>query len=183
MTMTESKGVATKASAEDYVDICQFLAREARLLDQNRLWEWFEMLAEDFTSAVPIRITLKRSETEQDPHAEFKTGVFHSEDTKGSTRIRIERLFSGYAWAEDPPSRTVRCVGSVEVIGRLPGGEYEVSNSLLLYRERGLEPDHQFISANRSDILRRTESDFEIVDRKVWLAHTIVDTPNLGLFL
>ena len=97
--------------------------------------------------------------------------------------MRIERLFSGYAWAEDPPSRTVRSVGSVEVTGRRSVGEYDVWSALLLYRERGLEPEHQFISANRSDVLRRTDASFEIVERKIWLAHTIVNTPNLGLFL
>ena len=183
MTLTEFVGSTTAVSADDYMQICQFLAREAELLDENRLWEWFELLADDFESVVPVRVSLSRSATEQDPHAEFKTGVVHAEDTKGSTRVRIERLFSGYAWAEDPPSRTVRSVGSIQVSGRRETGEYEVLSALLLYRERGLEPDYQFIAANRSDVLRRTATGFELVERRIRLAHTIVDTPNLGLFL
>jgi 3-phenylpropionate/cinnamic acid dioxygenase small subunit len=183
MTLIDQTTSTAAVSADEYTQICQFLAREARLLDQNRLWEWFELLAEDFRSEVPIRVTLPRAASEKDHLAEFKTGVYHAQDTKGSARVRIQRLFSGYAWAEDPPSRTVRSVGSVEATARGSGGEYEVWSALLLYRERGLEPDHQFISANRTDVLRRTSTDLEIVDRKVWLAHTIVDTPNLGLFL
>jgi 3-phenylpropionate/cinnamic acid dioxygenase small subunit len=183
MTITESASGISTVSADDYFQVSQFLGREARLLDQLRLWEWYEMLADDFTSWVPVRVTLKREFVEKDPFAEFKTGVVHSEDTKGSTKIRIDRLYSGYAWAEDPCSRTVRSVGSIEITGVRESGEFEVASALLLYRERGLEPAHQFISANRIDAIRRTDQGLELVERNVYLAHTIVDTPNLGLFL
>ena len=158
MTLIDQMTTSATVSADEYTQVCQFLAREARLLDQNRLWEWFELLAEDFTSEVPVRVTLARAATEKDPFAEFKPGVYHAQDTKGSARVRIERLFSGYAWAEDPPSRTVRSVGSVEVTGRRNVGEYDVWSALLLYRERGLEPEHQFISANRSRASARNRS-------------------------
>jgi 3-phenylpropionate/cinnamic acid dioxygenase small subunit len=170
-------------TAHQYVEISQFLAREARLLDQNLLWEWYATLADDYTSEVPVRVTLARAEVIKDSLAEFKTGVHHANDTKGSTRIRIERLFSGYAWAEDPSSRTVRSIGSIEVANSNNENEFDVSSALLLYRERGLEPDHQFISANRHDVIRSTSEGLRLVRRTVYMAHTIVNTPNLGLFL
>lgn len=183
MTLIDKQASSMTVSTDDYVRVSQFLAREARLLDQNLLWEWYETLADDFTSKIPIRVTLARAEIIKDPLAEFRTGVYHANDTKGSTRIRIERLFTGYAWAEDPSSRTVRSVGSIEVAHTNQVGEYDVWSALLLYRERGLEPDHQFISANRHDVIRSTLTGLELVRRSIYLAHTIVNTPNLGLFL
>ena len=183
MKDTKSQPVLTTVTAQEYVEISQFLAREARLLDQNLLWEWYATLADDYTSEVPIRVTLARSEIIKDSLAEFKTGVHHANDTKGSTRIRIERLFSGFAWAEDPSSRTVRSIGSIEVSKSQKENEFDVSSALLLYRERGLEPDHQFISANRHDVIRLTSDGLQLVHRMVYMAHTIVNTPNLGIFL
>jgi 3-phenylpropionate/cinnamic acid dioxygenase small subunit len=183
MKITKSDIDSQTVSPQEYVEISQFLAREARLLDQNLLWEWYETLADDYKSEVPVRVTLARAEIIKDSLAEFKTGVNHANDTKGSTRIRIERLFSGYAWAEDPSSRTVRSIGSIEVSKSNNENEFDVSSALLLYRERGLEPDHQFISANRHDVIRSTSKGLELVRRTVYLAHTIVNTPNLGLFL
>ena len=64
-----------------------------------------------------------------------------------------------------------------------PDNEFDVTSALLLYRERGLEPHHQIIAGNRSDVLRRTADGFEIVKRTVYLAHTTLTTPNLALFL
>jgi 3-phenylpropionate/cinnamic acid dioxygenase small subunit len=179
--MTATAHALPTASAEDYVLVCNFLAHEARLLDENRLDEWYDLLAEDFSYEMPVRVALRRAATELDPLAEFKTGVHHTEDTKGSVKIRISRLQSGYAWSEDPPSRTVRSVGSISV-NDLGNGLLAATNAILLYRERGREPEHQFIAANRSDVLRKTDNGLQLVDRKVYLAHTIVNTPNLGLF-
>jgi 3-phenylpropionate/cinnamic acid dioxygenase small subunit len=183
MTVIERAETGADISSQDYTACSQFLSLEATLLDENRLWEWFELLADDFTCHVPVRVALPRAATDKDPHAEFKTGTYHIKDNKGSTRVRIERLFTGYAWSEDPPSRTVRSVGSVRVSGLRNASEFEVSSALVLYRERGLEPDHQLICGNRSDVIRRTDSGLKLVERTVRLAHTIVDTPNLGLFL
>lgn len=165
-------------SADDYCLICQFLGREAALLDANRLWEWFDTLADDVDIVIPIRVTHPR-----DTGDSFNEDYYHARDTKGSIKKRIERLDTGHAWAEDPASRTCRVVGSIAVTDAVGAGEFEVHSSLLLYRERGRLPDHDLICGQRSDLIRLTDEGPRLARRSVRLAHTILNTPNLGLFL
>ena len=167
-----------ETSTDIYVQVAQFLALEAALLDDNRVWDWYKLLADDYQLDVPIRIARKRGAGD-----EFVAGSHHMKDTKGSTEKRILRLFSGHAWAEDPPSRTCRVVGSVVILGERLPGEFEVSSSLILYRERGLTPAHTIIAGKRSDIIRVTENGLELVARTMHLAHTILNTSNLGVFI
>jgi 3-phenylpropionate/cinnamic acid dioxygenase small subunit len=168
----------TSVSAAHYFEIAQFLGREAALLDENKLWDWFALLADDFDYVVPIRVTKPR-----DTGGEQVEGSHRARDTKGSIKYRIDRLYTGHAWAEDPASRTCRVVGSIVVQGEVAPGEFEVSNSLMLYRERGRLPDHDLICGQRQDVIRLSAEGPRLVKRTVNLAHTILNTPNLGLFL
>jgi 3-phenylpropionate/cinnamic acid dioxygenase small subunit len=165
-------------SATQYFEIAQFLGYEAALLDENKLWEWFALLAEDFEYTVPIRVTKPR-----DTGSEQVPGAYRAHDTKGSLKYRIERLYSGHAWAEDPASRTCRVVGSIFVECEVAPGEFKVSNSLMVYRERGRLPDHDLICGQRNDVIRLSADGPLLLKRTVNLAHTILPTPNLGLFL
>lgn len=168
----------TDTAVHNYMQVSQFLALEASLLDQNLMWEWFELLADDYNFEIPIRVSQQR-----DAGSEYTAGAYHMKDTKGSTRKRIERLFSGHAWAEDPASRTCRVVGSVLVTGERGPGELTVSSSILVYRERGLSRNHDLIAGHRSDVVRLTDDGPRLVERVVHLAHTILSTSNLGIFL
>jgi 3-phenylpropionate/cinnamic acid dioxygenase small subunit len=175
MTVMDETGLV---SAAQYFEIAQFLGREAALLDENKLWDWFALLADEFEYVVPIRVTKPR-----DTGSEQVDGAYRASDTKGSLKYRIDRLYSGHAWAEDPASRTCRVVGSIVVHGEVAPGEFEVSNSLLVYRERGRLPDHDLICGQRQDVIRLSSGGPKLVKRTVNLAHTILTTPNLGLFL
>lgn len=171
--------VETSVTPTEHLQIVQFLGLEAQLLDENRLWEWFDLLAEDFEYEVPIRVTRPRETGE-----EHVVGAHHAKDTKGSTRKRVERLYSGHAWAEDPASRTTRTVGSIYVAGQSAPGEFDVKSSLTLYRERGLTPRHDLLCGQRSDVIRLdVGSGPRLVRRTVRLSHTILATSNLGIFL
>lgn len=164
---------------EQHLEIVQFLGYEAMLLDQNRLWEWFELLTDDYEYEVPIRVTRHR-----DAGDEFIAGAYHARDTKGSTKKRIERLYTGHAWAEDPASRVTRSIGSIYVSDRPAPDEYEVISSIIVYRERGLTPNHNLLCGQRSDVLRLGNGDGpRLARRVVRLAHTIINSPNLGVFL
>jgi N,N-dimethyl phenylurea N-demethylase beta subunit len=175
--MTLAEASQHVVSAEQHTEIAQFLGREAALLDQNLLWDWFELLADDFDYEVPIRITQPR-----DMGGEHRHGNYHAKDTKGSIHKRIERLYSGHAWAEDPASRTCRVVGSIVVTSERAPGEFEVVNSLMLYRERGLTPKYDLLCGQRHDVIRLDGGPL-LVKRTVQLAHTIINSPNLGVFL
>ena len=177
MTASTS-AVAGSDIAARYFDIVQFLALETRLLDENRLWEWYKMLDDDFVYEVPIRIVQERSGAD-----EFPSGSYHMRDTKGSVKKRIERLDTGHAWAEDPASRTVRVVGIPLLESTDDSNVVIASSSLLVYRERAQDPAHDLISGRREDLIRFTDGEPRLAARTVRLAHTSLNTSNLGIFL
>lgn len=153
-----------------------FLAREAKLLDERRFDEWFEMLDDEIVYHVPIR------EARQDFVDEHASGGYRIKDNKALLKIRIDRLKSGFAWAETPPSRTTRVVGSVMAE---PGehGNIQVESAMLMYRQRGHDAVGELIPVRRIDVLRLTADGPRLLRRDAYIAEVVLSTSNLGVFL
>src|SRR5258707_12184283 len=75
------------------------------------------------------------------------------EEDKRHLEMRVARLDTGMAWAEDPPSRTRHLIGNLEVTPR-DNGEVEARTGFLVYRSH-LETDHQLLSGFLEDVLRQ----------------------------
>ncbi len=94
------------------MSVQQFLFREARLLDERRFDEWLALFSDDCFYWMPTRFNRLRDgidETWQvDKETEGLDGLAYFEDNKQILRRRVERLKTGMAWAEDPPSRRLR---------------------------------------------------------------------------
>lgn len=160
-----------------YAQVCQFLAREARLLDEGQEEEWFETLADDLVYSVPIRqSTLPRS-------AEVNRSAFRLRDSKANVRTRLDRLNTGHAYSEVPPSRTMRVVGSIEVTTTEVPDIVEVSSALLVYRQRGIDRHFDLIPCRRTDLIRISPEKLLLVSREVILTETSLATPNLAVIL
>lgn len=153
-----------------------FLAREAKLLDERRFEDWFAMIDDAIVYHVPIRVARLAYGDE------FPEGAYRIRDDKGLIRVRIDRLQSGHAWAETPPSRTLRVVGSViaEAIG---DDRIAVESAMLLYRQRGHEAPGEVIPVRREDELRLTAEGPKLVRRTARITEVVLSTPNLGVFL
>lgn len=165
-------------SAELERACAQFLFREAELLDGNDFTGWFETcLSKDLTYRIPIRTTRAR----HSGISEFSEIGFHMNETHASMQVRVNRLLTENAWAEDPPSRTRRLVSNVRVRER-SANEAEVKSHLMLYRSQGDTTDYDLLVAERQDVLRR-EGEWRLLQRLILLDHTILGTPNLGVFL
>src|SRR5205823_7149645 len=89
------------AGAELHHEIEQFLYYEARLLDDRRFEDWYELLADDLQYVMPTRYNRLRREAQHEFAAPEETQ--HFDEDKHSIAQRIRRLRSGTAWAEDPP--------------------------------------------------------------------------------
>ena len=97
-------------------EIERFLYREARMLDDRRFHEWLDLLTDDVRYWMPIRSNRYPANSkaisvmdgsryeERDLSGEGELAIM--EEDKDSLTRRVERLDSGMAWAEDPPSRT-----------------------------------------------------------------------------
>jgi 3-phenylpropionate/cinnamic acid dioxygenase small subunit len=75
------------------------------------------------------------------------------EEDKRYLEMRVARLETGMAWAEDPPSRTRHLVGNLEATP-LENGEVSARTAFLASRSH-LETDHQLFSGSREDVLRK----------------------------
>lgn len=160
-----------------------FLDHEAELLDDRRLDDWLELLAEDVDYRVPIRTTRERT-----ADTEFSDESYHLKEDRSSLAVRLERLENDFAWSEDPPSRNRRFVSNVRVTGHDPepargDPEVQLRNNLLLFRSFDDDTEPDLLSAERHDTIRHGESGWQLAGRTVYLDHTVVPTDSLTVIL
>ena len=167
-----------ETSLETYWEVYSFLMGEAELLDERREREWLEScVTEDVEYLMPVRENRERGEG-----AGFSDESYYFQETQGSLELRVRRLETEYAWAEDPPSRTRHFVTNVRVSGGDEDGEVAVKSNLLLYRSRGSDPTADILSAERRDVLRKEEDRWRLRRREILLDHSVVMTHNLSIF-
>ncbi|TBH16546.1 aromatic-ring-hydroxylating dioxygenase subunit beta [Thermus thermamylovorans] len=164
-------------------EILDFLYREAELLDEGRYREWLSLLTEDIVYQVPVRLTRERPP--QGGYGGVSERMFHLDEDRTSLEMRVARLETGFAWAEDPPSRLRHFVTNVRVEdpqAKDLGPEAVVRSNLLIFRSRWDQPEFTFISAARQDVLRKEEGSWKLARRLVILDHSTLPTHNLSFF-
>lgn len=156
----------------------QFLVNESYVLDAQRYDDWLEMLTDDISYNVPVRVTTARS-------AGFDTspGMAHFDDDKYSLSLRVDRFATEHAWTEDPPSRLRHYVTNVRTFETGNENELFVQSAVLLFRSRGDNREADFVSALREDVLRKESGILKLSRRLVILDESVVRMQNLAIFL
>ena len=155
-----------------------FLYAEALLLDHYRYRDWLGVLSRDLEYRAPIRTSREAAHSPG-----FSETGYHFDETWGRLEQRVRRLETEYAWAEDPPSRVRRFVTNVLVDPESSRTHVRVSSYLLITRARLEDVQSHFMSAERRDVLRDEGDGYRLLNRLILLDHTIIPTPNLGIFL
>jgi 3-phenylpropionate/cinnamic acid dioxygenase small subunit len=162
-------------------EIEEFLYFEAELLDDRKLREWFELLADDIRYWMPIRHNLfERPDDIRDELSKPGEGFYFDDDRK-SLKIRVERAYARNAWAEMPPSRTRHLITNIR-IKKDDGREIEVHSNFLVYRTR-MENDQDMFVGERQDVLRRVDGGFKIAKRTIILDQAVLTAKNISVFL
>jgi 3-phenylpropionate/cinnamic acid dioxygenase small subunit len=156
-------------SLETELEIQRFLAHEARLLDESRLDEWLDLLANDIRYVMPIRETIPTG-ADRPPSA---AGFALFDDDKSSIRLRTRRIQSNVAPTESPPPITQRLITNILVDAGDKPDEYCVRSNFLVHLERRGRHVSMFIG-QRDDRLRRTEQGWKIASRRVLLAQSVL---------
>jgi 3-phenylpropionate/cinnamic acid dioxygenase small subunit len=169
----------TEAKSDLLREVEQFLYHEARLLDERRFHEWLELFTDDTRYWMPTRSNRLSHEQEREVSGLNELAYFN--DNLDMLKARVDRLDSGMAWAEDPPSRTQHLVTNVQVEEAEKPDEYEVTSLFLLYRNR-LEHETDLFCGTRYDTLRRVDGELKIAHRKIVLAQNVVMAKNLSVF-
>lgn len=177
MTATTPVTADVAVDPATYTLVAQFLAHEARLLDEGRDEEWLDLLDEELLYTVPARQSALPQTDEVNRNA------WRIRDTKAHVVTRVKRGDQGHAYSEVPPSRTARLVGSIEVTRTETPDMVAAYSTLLVYRQRGIDVHFDLIPARRNDLLRLTPAGPRLLSREVILTETTLKTPNLGVFL
>jgi p-cumate 2,3-dioxygenase beta subunit len=153
-----AQALVTRAEIED------FLYREAALLDEWRLNEWQELLADDACYYVP---------SNDQPESDHRRALFLIADDRERIRQRVIRVLDPNCHAEFPKSRTRRMISNVRILG-VEGDLISVAANFLCYRFRRYERIREYVGSYRY-LLRRSGDTFRIKERRV-----LIDAHELG---
>jgi ethylbenzene dioxygenase beta subunit len=159
-------------------EVERHLYREARLLDDEDLRGWYDLLADDLIYWVPIRENHLRKHRKPELVA-ARCALF--DETKDTINTRLLRNESGMCWTEDPPTRHVYSVSNIEAFETNTPDEFEVHSVFTLYRSR-FERDDSTLMGRRKDIFRRAEEGFHLAGRLVLLQQSTLMAKNLNVF-
>ena len=142
----------SRAEVED------FLFFEAELLDNWRLKEWEELLADDACYYIPPNDDLEGS---------HRTTLFIVADDRERIRQRVIRVLDPNCHAEYPKSRLSRIIGNVRIV-KVEGDLVTVSANFIAHRYRRYERTGEYVG-NLRYILRRNGASFLIKERRMVL--------------
>jgi 3-phenylpropionate/cinnamic acid dioxygenase small subunit len=156
--------------AFDRQQVEQFLYYEAQLMDEHRYDEWLALWTDDALYWVPT------GRDDIDPQREISL-IY---DDRVRLQVRIARLQSGFAHAQEPKSRMRRVVSNI-VIEEAENGEIVAySNFLLAELRRG----KQDIFAGRAiHRLRPHDGGFKLAAKKVLLVNNNEYIDNLTFLI
>lgn len=168
-----------QVSPELHTEVCQFLYREARTLDENRFEDWLAMLTDDITYDMPLTLTRERSEQERvyEPEMQYYAENIHS------LKMRVARLRTEYAWAEDPPTRTTHMVLNVELEPSEDEAEVVARSAFLVFANRAAHADWEKFIGRREDLLVRDGASWKIRRRTLYLDQATLGANTISVFL
>jgi 3-phenylpropionate/cinnamic acid dioxygenase small subunit len=162
-----------------WLELMQFYIREAWLLDERKLDAWLDLFTEDVLYYMPRRKNVFRRELDREVPPLGDLALL--EEDKRYLSMRVARLQTGMAWAEDPPSRTRHLIGNL-MVEPLDGGGVRAKTAFIVYRSH-LETDQQLFAGSREDLLRQVDGEWRIARRTILLDANVLLDKNLSIFL
>lgn len=160
------------------LEIEEFLANEAHLLDQRMFREWLDLVTDDVEYWMPVRSTRARSDMANE-FAKIGELAFFDDD-KSLLEERVRKLDTGYSWAEDPPSRTRHIYTNLRILDHSIDDEVDISCNFIVYRTR-LERDEDIWVGRRDDKLRRVNGSWRLAKRHIFLDQVSVVSKNMSI--
>ena len=161
-------------------EVEELLYAELELLDEWRLDEWLELLAEDVVYWMPLRRNVKFGERERELTREQQDVAWFDEG-KATLTARVKQIQTGIHWAEEPLSRVCHLVSNVQILSATPT-EVVAKCRFLIYRNR-VETETDFFVGKREDTLRKVDGQWKLARRKILLDQNVLLPKNLTILL
>jgi len=147
----------------------ELLYYEAWLLDHDRLEEWLELFADNVRYWAPVRTNQGRGKEDlQRPQL-----LAHFDDDKTGLAMRVQRIRTGAAHADEPPSRVRHFVSNMRVLVAEEDRTHVTSNFIVFKSRRGRE-ETLFVGC-REDHWRRANGKWRIEERLIILDHDVLE--------
>lgn len=177
-------------SPQEQRQLERFYFHEARLLDNRQYLQWLGLLSEEVRYLIPSRINMSVNNrdrgqedmlsVERELEGEDSLGCPLREEGYILLMLRAERAYKINSWSENPPARTRRIVGNIELMTREDDTHSVLSNFHLYYTRPGVAD--VIYSGQRRDTLMAQPDGYRIARREVLLDYTNIELPTLGLF-
>jgi len=152
--------------------LVKFVVREARLLDEKRFDEWYDLFADDGYYWVPA------APGQSDPHLQNSLAY----EDKFLLKLRVERLKSPLAFSKQPESRCHHLLQLPEVEeADSAKDEYRLRTPFIYTETRGDES--QRYAATAWHTLVRHEGSLKIRLKRVDILNCDAMLPSIQLFL
>lgn len=181
--------VSLETTPEQQRALERFYFNEARLLDARQYQQWLALVSPQISYQVPSRVNVQVDNrqrgnehmisVERELEGQDTMGCPIREETYVHLMVRVERAYKINSWSENPPARTRRIIGNIELMGQ---GDEELcvwSNFHLHYAR----PGHESVlyGGQRRDTLQVREEGYLIRRREVILDYANIELPTLGL--
>jgi 3-phenylpropionate/cinnamic acid dioxygenase small subunit len=166
-----------KMSGSLYFRVCQFLYREARLLDEYKYDEWFALL----DPAIHYWMPARRNHYLRDK-SERTIDTDHYNDNYESLKLRLARLVRPGPSSMDPRPREVRAISNIE-IERVGDDGIEVHSVVTLIRSRLLD-QQEYLAARRDDrLVQHASGELSLAKRRALITQSAILMANLNSLL
>ena len=146
------------------------LYREAWLLDQDRLEEWLELLSENIHYWAPVRADMNRGKEDFSP----RLRLAFLDDNKDGLRLRVARIRTGAAHADEPPSRVRHLITNVQVMEAPDAETAKVASNFLVFKSRRNREENLFVGC-REDTWRLDSDAWKLDERMILLDHNVIE--------
>ena len=148
----------------------ELLYREAWLLDQDRLEEWLDLLSENIHYWAPVRADMNRGKEDFSPR--LRLAFF--DDNKDGLRLRVARIRTGAAHADEPPSRVRHLITNVQVMEAPDAETAKVASNFLVFKSRRNREENLFVGC-REDTWRLDSDAWKLDERMILLDHNVIE--------
>ena len=180
-------------SSEQQRSLEAFYYREARLLDGRQYQQWLTLIDPNIQYSMPARTNVQVNNRERGQESMISVqseledaqslGCPLREEGYIHLMLRVERAFKINSWAENPPARTRRIVGNIELVAEIEGQLSVISNFHLYYARPSSES--VIYSGQRRDVLvpQAEPGSYVITKREIVMDYADIEVPTLGLLL
>lgn len=152
------------------------LVDEYWLLDNDQLEDWLALMDTDIRYWAPVRRDLDRGREDfSQPHL-----LTHFDEDRTTMCLRVARLRTGSAHAEEPPSRVRHFVSNVRILEADGDARVRVTSNFMVFRSRSGREETLFVGA-RHDWWRRTDAGWRLHERMIVFDHDLID--NITVFV